>query len=830
MKKEEEKINNEDNNERKGVKPREIVQEMKDSYIDYAMSVIVSRALPDVRDGLKPVQRRILYTMIEDGLRHTAKTRKSATVVGGCLGRYHPHGDQSVYGAAVRMAQYFSLRYCLIQGQGNMGSIDDPSEFAAMRYTEMRLSREGEEMLKDIKKDTVDFIENYDGTRREPVVLPSPLPQLLLNGSMGIAVGMATNIPPHNLCEICDALTYLLSHPKANTEDVFEFIQGPDFPTGGFIYDKEAIIRAYAQGKGPILIRGKTEIIEEKGGNQKILISEIPYQVRKSSLLLQFAKLITEKRVKGVKDIRDESDKDGLRVVIDLQKGAIAKRVLNRFFKFTSLQKKFYLNMVALVDGIQPRVLNLLDLLNFFIAHRKEVVLRRTKYNLQKAKERAHILEGLHKCLSKIDIVISIIKKSANREDAKINLMKKFKLSEIQANAILDTKLAALAKLERKKIEDELEELKALIKELTAILKSPKMIKQIIKKELKALKEDFGDERRTKVFQQQMNKISDEDLIPKEETIITLTQGGYIKRINPKTYKTQKRGGKGILGMKTVGEDVVKHFFSANTHDNLLFFTDSGKVFRIPAYEIPEGSRTAKGRGLLNFLELSSQEKVLSIIPLSKKTEEVDAKYLILVTKGGIVKKTALEQFKNIRRSGLIAISLKKGDLLKEVCKTTGKDEMILVTKKGKSIRFKEKEIRPMGRSAAGVKGISLKGGDELVGADVINLKVKTEPKVKQYLLVVTDKGYGKRTILKEYRLQKRGGIGIKTLKLVPKIGTIVASRVLSNENQDLIVISQQGQTIRIPVNSVSKLGRATQGVRIKKLNEKDKIVSIACL
>ncbi len=829
MKKEEE-INNQDNNERKGVKPREIVQEMKDSYIDYAMSVIVSRALPDVRDGLKPVQRRILYTMIEDGLRYNAKTRKSATVVGGCLGRYHPHGDQSVYGAAVRMAQYFSLRYCLIRGQGNMGSIDDPSEFAAMRYTEMKLSKEGEEMLKDIKKDTVDFIENYDGTRKEPVVLPSPLPQLLLNGSMGIAVGMATNIPPHNLCETCDALIYLLSHPKANTEDILEFIQGPDFPTGGLIYDKEGIMRAYAQGKGPILMRGKTEIIEGKGGSQKILISEIPYQVRKSALLLQFAKLVTEKRVKGVKDIRDESDKEGLRIVIDLQKGAIAKRVLNRFFKYTALQKMFYLNMVALVDGIQPRVLNLLDLLNFFIAHRKEVVLRRTKYELKKTKERAHILEGLHKCLAKIDIVISIIKKSANREDAKVNLMKRFNLSEIQANAILDTKLAALAKLERKKIEDELKELKALIKELTAILKSPKMIKQIIKKELKALKENFGDERKTKVFQQPMNKISDEDLIPKEETIITLTQGGYIKRINPKIYKTQKRGGKGILGMQTVGDDVVRHFFSANTHDNLLFFTDSGKVFRIPAYEIPEGSRTAKGRGLLNFLELSSQERVLSIIPLSKKTEEIDVKYLIMITRGGIVKRTALEQFKNIRRSGLIAISLKKGDLLKEVCKTTGKDEMILVTKKGKSIRFKEKEIRPMGRSAAGVKGISLKEGDELVGADVINLKIKTESKAKQYLLVVTDKGYGKRTILKEYRLQKRGGIGIKTLKLVPKIGTIVASRVLLSEEKDLIIISQQGQAIRIPVSSVSKLGRATQGVRIKKLNEKDKIVSIACL
>lgn len=813
------------------LEPRGISQEMKESYIDYAMSVIISRALPDVRDGLKPVQRRILYAMLEEGLRHDAKSRKSATVVGSVLGRYHPHGDQAVYGAAVRMAQDFSLRYPLIQGQGNMGSIDDPGEFAAMRYTEMRLSKVGQETLKDIGKDTVDFIDNYDGTKKEPVVLPAPLPQLLLNGSLGIAVGMATNIPPHNLGEVCNALIYLLDHPKADVEDIFEFVQGPDFPIGGYIYDKNAIIEVYSQGKGPILVRGKTEIIEDKKGQQKILITEIPFQVQKSTLLTQFAKLVSEKRIKGIRDIRDESDKEGMRIVIELQRDVVAKRILNRLFKFSNLQRTFHLNMLALVGGIQPKVLNFVEVLEYFIVHRKEVVLRRTKYELKRAKERAHILAGLHKCLSQIDAVISTIKKSSSREDAKENLMKRFKLTEIQANAILDTKLAALARLERKKIEDELKELKAKIKELTVILKSPRRIKGIIKKELKELKKNFGDERRTKVFVRRIGEISEEDLIPKEETIITLTQGGYIKRINPKTYKIQRRGGKGILGMKTVGEDVVEHFLIANTHDSLLFFTDSGKVFRTPAYEIPECTRTAKGRGLLNFLELSPQEKVLSLVPFRKSIEKDKAEYLVMITKNGIIKKTALEEFKNIRRSGLIAISLKKGDLLKKVCKTTGEDEIILVTRKGQSIRFKEKDIRSMGRSAAGVRGIRLRKGDEVIGMDIIRkLNVKDEKlKVKPYLLVVTENGYGKRTDLKEYGLQKRGGVGVKTARITFKIGDLVASKVLTEE-EDLIAISQQAQVIRMKIGSISKLSRATQGVRIMKLEERDKVVSVVCV
>ena len=830
MKKKEQKINNES----RGVKKREITQEMKESYIDYAMSVIVSRALPDVRDGLKPVQRRILYTMFEEGLRYDARFRKSATVVGSTLGRYHPHGDQAIYGAAVRMAQDFSLRYPLIQGQGNMGSIDDPGEYAAMRYSEMRLSKEGQEMLQDINKDTVEFIDNYDGTRKEPIVLPSPLPQLLLNGSLGIAVGMATNIPPHNLNEICDALIYLIEHPKASLEDIFEIVQGPDFPTGGFIYDKGGIIEAYSQGKGPILARGKTEIVEDKKGRQKILITEIPFQVQKSILLTKFAKLVSEKRIKGIKDIRDESDKDGMRIVIELQRGIIPNRILNRLFKFSDLQKTFHLNMVALVDGIQPKILNFIEVLEYFVLHRKEVVFKRTKYELEKAKQRAHILEGLSKCLSKIDLVIETIKKSTDREDAKKNLMKRFKLTEIQANAILDTKLAALARLERKKIEDELKELRIKIKELTALLKSPQKIKGLIKKELKQLKENFGDERRTKVFKRKIGEISEEDLIPKEETMISLTQGGYIKRVNPKTYKIQRRGGKGILGMKTVGEDVVEHFLIANTHDSLLFFSDSGKVFRTPVYEIPEGSRIAKGRGLLNFLELSSQDKVLSLISLQKDFEKEEAKYLIMVTKNGIIKKTALEEFKNIRRSGLIAISLKKGDLLKKVCKTKGEDEIILATSQGQSIKFKEKDIRAMGRSAAGVRGIRLKKGDEVIGMDVIKTigqltEKDKKQKTKQYLLVVSENGYGKRTELKEYNLQKRGGVGVKTAKITQKTGRLVVSKALEEE-EELISVSQQAQVIKIKISSISKLKRATQGVRIMRLNKEDKVVSVVCV
>jgi len=830
-KKEEKKLNKPILNSNLGqIKPREITQEMRESYIDYAMSVIVSRALPDVRDGLKPVHRRILYAMYEDGLRHDAKFRKSATVVGSCLGRYHPHGDQSVYDALVRMAQDFSLRYPLIQGQGNFGSIDgDPP--SAMRYSEAKLSKIGEEMLKDIEKNTVPFIDNYDGTRKEPNVLPSPLPQLLLNGSFGIAVGMATNIPPHNLSEVCDTSIYLIDHPKVDTEDLFKFIKGPDFPTGGEIFDQKEIIAAYSQGRGPIVTRGKAEIEEIKEERFQIVITEIPFQTQKSALLEQLANLVSEKKIEGIKNIRDESDKEGMRILVELSREANPQRVLNQLYKFTELQKTFHLNMLALIEGIQPKVLNLVELLNYFLLHRKEVVFRKTKYDLEKAKERAHILEGLQKCLGNIDEVIRIIKGSENREDAKKRLMVRFRLDEIQANAILETKLAQLAKLERKKIEDELKETHLKINEFSAILKSPQKIKEVIKKELVQLKENFGDERRTKVHIQKVGEIAEEDLIPQEETIITLTQGGYIKRINPKTYKLQKRGGKGILGMKTIGEDIVEHFLIANTHDQLLFFTDSGKVFKTPVYEIPEGGRVAKGRGLLNFLEISPEEKVLSLIPIGKEDAAL-TKFLVMVTKNGIIKKTAISEFENVRRSGLIAILLRQGDLLKKVCKTGGQDELILVTKNGKAIRFKEKDIRPMGRSATGVKGIRLGKVDEVIGMDVIESqksKVKSQKSEKQYLLVVTENGYGKRTDLREYRLQKRGGTGIKTAKMTQKTGNLVSSKALINE-EDLIIISQKGQVIRTKISQISKLSRATQGVRIMKLEEGDKVASATCI
>ena len=820
------------------IKPREITEEMKDSYIDYAMSVIISRALPDVRDGLKPVHRRILYAMHEDGLTHNAKFRKSATVVGATLGRYHPHGDIAVYDSLVRMAQDFSLRYPLITGQGNFGSIDnDPP--AAQRYTECKMSKIGEEMLKDIGKETVDFRPNYDGTRKEPVVLPSPAPQLLLNGSLGIAVGMATNIPPHNISEVSDALIYLIDNPKATVEDVCQFIKGPDFPTSGAIYGRKDIISAYSQGRGPIVNRGKAEIKEEdnlpvgRQGKNQIIITEIPFQTQKSALVEQFANLIQAKKIDGIKDIRDESDKEGLRIVLDLQKGAYPNKILNRLYKFTDLQKTFHLNMLALVDGIQPKVLSLTEMLNYFIEHRKEVAVRRMKYELEKAKERAHILEGLHKCLSQIDAVIKTIKSSKNREDALHNLIKRFKLTEIQANAILETKLSALAQLERQKIEDELKEIKAKINELIAILKSPAKIKGVIKKELKEIKETFGDERKTKVFSQNVGEIAEEDLIPQEETVITLTQGGYIKRINPETYKLQRRGGKGILGMKTLQEDIVEHFLSAQTHDSLFFFTDSGKVFQTVVYEIPEGSRVARGRGLLNFLEISSNEKVLSLLTFGKEDAELGLKDLVMVTQNGIIKRTKLEEFKNVRRSGLIAINLRKGDLLEKVVKTTGENDIILATKKGMSIRFREKDIREMGRPASGVKGINLKKDDKVVGMDVIQTPAfaKASAGKQNYLLVVMENGYGKRTETKEYKVQKRGGTGVKTANVTGKTGGIVFSKVVTDdEEEDLIVISQRGQVIRTKISSIAKISRSTQGVRIMKLAEGDKVASAACI
>jgi DNA gyrase subunit A len=725
----------------------------------------------------------------------------------------------AVYDALVRMAQDFTLRYPLIQGQGNFGSIDG-DEAAAYRYTECRLSKIGEEMLRDIEKETVDFIPNYDGTRKEPVVLPSPLPQLLLNGSLGIAVGMATNIPPHNLREVCDALIYLIDHPKAETEDLFQFIQGPDFPTGGIVYDKKSLIEVYSQGKGPILVRGKAEILEDERGRSKILISEIPFQVQKSAFLENLAKLVSEKKLEGVKDIRDESDREGMRIVIELQKNAYPKKVLNTLYKFTELQKIYHLNCVALVDGIQPKILSLVELLNSFLSHRRNVVIRRSNYDLKKAKEREHILFGIEKCLGKIEEVVKIIKGSKDREVARERLMKRFSLDKVQANAILETKLASLAKLEREKIENELKEIEKKIKELKEILASPKKVNEVLKKEFIFLKENFTDERRTKIVEQKVGEISEEDLIPAEETIITLTRGGYIKRTDPKEFRSQKRGGKGILGIKTIGEDVVEHFLVSNTHDNLLVFTDSGKVFKIPVFEIPKAERQSQGRGIFNFLEISPTEKILALISLGKEDQRQNLKYLFFATKNGIIKKTPLEDFKNVRRTGLVAIKLKKGDVLVGCQKSSGEDEVILATKNGQAIRFKEKDVRPMGRTAAGVRGMRLKKGDELAGMEILKKGLG-----KGYLLVISENGFGKRTDLKEYRIQKRGGGGIKTAKVTPKTGKISVIEILEDQT-DLITISKKGKVLKTKISSIPKLSRSTQGVKIMNLEEGDKVAS----
>ncbi len=823
------------------VQKREIVTELKESYIDYAMSVIVARALPDVRDGLKPVHRKILYAMNELGLSASAKFRKSAAVVGEVMAKYHPHGDMAIYDTLVRMAQDFNLRYPLVNPQGNFGSIDGDGA-AASRYTESKLSKLGEALLQDIEKDTVNFVDNYDGTRQEPTVLPSPVPQLLLNGSLGIAVGMATNIPPHNLTEVVDATMYLLDNEKAETPDLFQFIQGPDFPTGGIIYDQKEMIAAYSQGKGSIIMRGRADIVSKKDDSEQIIISQIPYQVLKSGLVEQMAELVSEKKVEGIRDIKDLSDREGMAIIIDIKKGYQAERVLNRLYQFTNLQKTFHLNLLALVDGLQPEILGLADVLKYFIKHRTEVVTRRTKFDLDKAKERAHILEGLMIALENIDEVIAIIKKSQDREEAKVNLIKKFKLSERQAVAILEMRLATLAGLERLKIEQELKEILERIKELLAILDSPAKLKGLLKKELLEMKEKFGDARRTKVIKGKLGDISEVDLVPLAETIVTLTTGGYIKRINPDTYKIQKRGGKGIMGMKTMQEDIVEHFLSASTHDNLLFFTDAGKVFQTQVYEIPEGTRVARGRGVMNFLEVSTDEKVLSLVPMENKKGEaasakssgVPMKYLVMVTKNGRIKKTALDEFENVRKSGIIAIKLEKGDALKKVVKTSGEDDIILVTRQGIAIRFAEKDIRPMGRGAAGVKGIRLKKDDEVIGMDVISedLKDKDGKPVQQYLLVAMEHGYGKRTKISEYKVQGRGGSGIKTANITTKTGGIMLSCVVDDAegDEDLIVISQKGQVIRTATKSISLLGRATQGVRIMRLESGDKVASGTCL
>ncbi len=812
------------------IQPKEISQELQESYLDYAMSVIVSRALPDVRDGLKPVHRRILFAMSELGLTHAAKFRKSALVVGDVLGKYHPHGDMAVYDSLARLAQNFSMRYPLVQGQGNFGSIDGDSP-AAMRYTEARLTALAEETLKDLDKNTVDFAENYDGTRKEPSVLPAKLPQLLLNGATGIAVGMATSIPPHNLTEIVDASVHLIDHPKCSSEDLLEFVKGPDFPTGGIIYDKKAVLEAYSTGKGAIVARGRAEIAEKKAGSYQIIVTEIPYQVNKSDLLEKIAGLIQEKKIEGVRDIRDESDKEGLRVVIDLKNDAYPQKILNNLYKYTDLQKTFHLNMLALVDGLQPQILPLKNVLVEYVKHREEVITRRSEFDRNRAKERAHVLEGLSKALDHIDAVIKVIKTSKDKEEAQKNLIKKFKLTEIQANAILEMKLQALAGLERKKIHEELKEKKALIRELTALLGDPRKILAVIKKELTEIKEKYGDERKTKVVPSPIGEFKEEDLIPEEEAIITLTRDGYIKRMRPDFIRAQKRGGKGVIGFETKEEDVVEQFLSVSTHDNLLFFVNSGKVFQTKAYEIPEASRTAKGKAIFNFLNLAPSEKVQAVLgyPEPKKGAAIEKEYkfLAMATKNGVIKKTPIEDFGAVRRSGLIAIKLKKGDDLRWVKFSSGSDEIILVSAKGQSIRFPERQVRPMGRAAAGTRGMRLKKDDEVVGMEIISRGLAGTSE----LLVVMKNGFGKKTSLKQYRGQSRGGSGIKTAKITPKTGNLVAALMTRSEGEeDLIAISAKGQVIRTNLSSIPTLGRQTQGVRIMKMDEKDSVAAVTII
>ncbi len=805
---------------------RGIVQEMRDSYLDYAMSVIVQRALPDVRDGLKPVHRRILYAMWSIGLRSSAKFRKSATIVGEVLGKYHPHGDSSVYDSMVRMAQEFSLRYPLVWGQGNFGSIDGDGA-AAYRYTEAKLNKIAEEMLFDIEKQTVDFRPNFDGSHMEPTVLPAKLPNLLLNGMMGIAVGMATNIPPHNLTELCEGIEHLIDNPDADVDDLMKFIKAPDFPTGGMIYNIDDIKQAYATGKGPLVMRARADVEETKNGRHQIVVTEIPYQVNKATLIEKIALLVKDKKITDIKDLRDESNKEGIRVVIELKKEAYPKKVLNRLYKLTDLQTTFHVNMIALGEGgMQPRVMTLKEMLEEYIQHREVVITRRTEYDLQKAKDRAHILEGLKAALDKIDQIIALIRKSKDKDEAKANLMSKFKFSDLQAQAILEMRLQQLANLERQKIEDELKEKQKLIKELEAILKSKQKRLAIIKDDLAHLKEAYGDERRTEIVPGAVGEFSAKDLIPNESTIVIVTQDGYIKRLPPDTFRQQGRGGKGVAGMATKEDDIITHFFSANTHSNLMFFTTSGRVFTLPAYEVPQASRTAKGQALVNFLQLAPHEKVSSIISLD---EMKDFKFLTMVTRDGTIKKTDLEDFKNVRKSGLIAIKLRSGDVLEWVKPTTGKDEISLVTYNGNSIRFPEDELRAMGRSASGVRGIRLKEGDSIVGMDVIPHHVKDS---ELNLCIIMENGYGKCTSLKEYKTQGRGGSGIKTANITSKTGKIVVARIIRDKaSEDGIIISEKGQVIRLPLTEVNKLGRATQGVRLMKFkNEGDRVSSMALL
>ena len=791
---------------------RDIETEMKTSYIDYAMSVIVSRALPDVRDGLKPVHRRILYAMYEDGITSDKPYRKCANTVGSVLGRYHPHGDASVYDAMVRMAQDFSLRYRLIDGHGNFGSIDGDGA-AAMRYTEARMAKIAETMLTDIEKNTVDFMPNYDDRLHEPTVLPSKIPTLLINGSSGIAVGMATNIPPHNLTEVINGIIKIIDEDNVTDEELLSIIKGPDFPTEGIIIGREGIKEAYLTGRGKITVRAEAEIEETSNNRQRIIVNSLPYQVNKAKLVENIASLVREKRLEGISDLRDESDRiDRVRIVIELKRDANAQVVLNQLYKNTQMQDTFGIIMLALVNG-EPKILTLRQCLDYYIDHRKTVILRRTQFDLDKALARAHILEGLKIALDNIDEVINIIRNSY--DDAKERLMKRFGLSDIQAQAILDMRLKTLSGLQREKIDEEYNELMKLIEYYREVLSSERLVFDIIKKELTEIKEKYGDERKTKIAAAE-GEIDVEDLIKEEQSVITLTHFGYIKRMPVDTYKSQKRGGKGITGIATREEDFVKQIFTASTHDIILFFSNKGKLYRLKGYEVPEAGRTAKGTAIVNLLSLDPGEKISAVIPINNFSE---GKYLLMGTKNGLIKKTALTEYNSARKTGLLAITLKDDDELIDVRLTDGEDNVVMVTKKGMSITFDEKDVRPVGRTAQGVIGIRLDEDDSVIGMESIISNIKGT------LLAITENGFGKRTELEEYRVQNRGGRGVITYKVTPKTGDIVGIRIATDE-EDVMLITDNGTIIRLNVKDISILGRATQGVTLMRTNE-GKVVSI---
>jgi DNA gyrase subunit A len=815
-----------------GIVVRNISTEMREAYLDYAMSVITSRALPDVRDGLKPVHRRILYAMHRMGLTPQARFRKSAAVVGDVLGKYHPHGDASVYDAMVKMAQSFSMRYPLIMGQGNFGSIDGDSA-AAMRYTEARMSHMAVELLRDLEKDTVEWRPNYDGTQKEPEVLPAVVPNILLNGTLGIAVGMATSIPPHNLTEVCNALSHLIENSDASVEELMQFVSGPDFPTGAVAFNKKDLMHAYSTGKGGVVVRGVAEIVEDKKGNFQIVISSIPYRVNKSDLIMRVADLVREKKIEGIRGLRDESTRD-IRVVVELKQGAQPQKVLNYLYKHTALEDTFHFNMVVLVDGV-PQTLSLKGILEEFIKHRREVVRRRTQFDLNRATEREHILLGLTKALDHIDEVIKTIRASKDVPDAHANLVKQFKFSDLQAAAILEMRLSRLANLERKKVEDELQEVQKLIEELNTLLKSDKKMLGVIKTEIEEIVRKYGDDRATKVVKGAAGVINLEDLVPDQEQVLVLTAGGYVKRTNPEEFRRQKRGGVGVIDLDTKEEDFVTTFLTTSTHSDLLFFSDTGKAYQVKFYDIPEGKRSTKGKAIVNFLSIADTEKVSSVLPM-RKNQKVGEKFLYMITKQGVAKKVDATVFHDVRRSGLIAIKLQKGDELISALLVERGDEIFLSSSRGQSIRFKESDIRAMGRNAGGVRGMKLGQGDTIVGADVI-------PKGRKDLevLVVSRNGYGKTTPVKEYKTQKRGGSGIKTVKVTPKTGSLVAARVVSKEEgaaqralpggvDEIVVISKKGQVIRTGLAEIPSLSRSTQGVRVMKLYPGDAIASFVCL